>query len=391
MSTAERKLRRGFDAGFESVGADLRGCFGRGSGRIGIGRVLGEQRKAEQEEQGAQRHGDILSQSPAHRLCENDDLQSVRPFEPLFRNPHVLTILGNFWPRSFDFSRFQVQRQLIQTDPDTQVLVVSGQPERAALGEVVLLHGLEGGADSGYMVSMAWHAMEAGFVAHRFHMRTCGGTAHLAKTLYHAGLTDDLRYFLQQRRNSGSRLPIFLIGYSLGGNVGLKMAGELGATDLIQGMVAVSTPIDLAKCTARMRHLDNRVYERRFVKRMRSRLISTGRYTEQDMAGLDSIYQIDDKVTAPSFGFGTADNYYATQSAQNFLADIRVPTLLIQAKDDTFIPFSIYSHGALKSNPHLRLMATEYGGHIGYLARRGQRFWADDAVLHFLGNCVSRQ
>ena len=249
-------------------------------------------------------------------------MSPVRPFQPLFRNPHALTILGNFWPRGFDFSRFGEDAQLVQTDPDTQVLVVSGKPEGEPVGEVILVHGLEGGAQSGYMVSMAWHAMEAGFISHRFHMRTCGGTAHLAKTLYHAGLTHDLRFFLEKRRREGSRLPIFLIGFSLGGNVGLKLAGELGETDLIQGIAAISTPIDLAACTARMRKRDNHVYEQRFVKRMRSRLISTGRYTEPDVAKLDSIYLIDDKITAPSFGFGTADNYYATQSAQNFLADI---------------------------------------------------------------------
>ena len=321
-------------------------------------------------------------------LCEDGDLHRIRPFEPLFRNPHVLTILGNFWPRGFDFTKFQPQRHLIQTDPDTQVLVVSAQPEREPVGEVVLLHGLEGAADSGYMVSMAWHALQAGFIAHRFHMRTCGGTAHLAKTLYHAGLTHDLRHFLLERRKAGSRLPLFLIGFSLGGNVALKMAGELGATDLIQGVAAVSTPLDLAACTRRIHDRENLVYERRFVKRMKSRLLSTGRYTAQDLAGLDSIWLIDDKVTAPSFGFGTADNYYATQSAQNFLADIRVPTQLIQAKDDTFIPFSIYSHSAIRGNPHLRLMAPDYGGHLGFLSRHGQRFWLDDEVVAFLKDCV---
>jgi predicted alpha/beta-fold hydrolase len=323
-------------------------------------------------------------------LCENGDLPRVRPFEPLLRNPHALTILGNFWPRGFDFSPFSVTDELVQTDPDTQVRVVSARPKGEPIGEVVQLHGLEGGAQSGYMVSMAWTAVSAGFISHRFHMRTCGGTAHLAKTLYHAGLTSDLRFFLEKRRREGSELPIFLVGYSLGGNVALKMAGELGETDLIQGVVAVSTPIDLAACTRRIHELDNKVYEDRFVKRMRQRMLDTGRYTQHDIRGLDSIYLIDDRITAPSFGFGTADNYYATQSAQNFLGNIRVPGFLLQAKDDSFIPFDIYSHRAFRENPRLRLMMTDYGGHIGFLSRRGYRFWADEVVVDFLLSSVAQ-
>ncbi len=133
---------------------------------------------------------------------------------------------------------------------------------------------------------MAWDALHAGFIAHRFHMRTCGNTEHLCKTLYHAGLTSDLRAFVQQLRaepEPESALPIFLIGFSLGGNVALKLAGEEGNSDLIQGVCAVSTPIDLGAATKRMQHLDNRIYERRFVKRMKERLLETGRYTKADL------------------------------------------------------------------------------------------------------------
>ena len=314
----------------------------------------------------------------------------MRPFEPLFRNPHALTILANFWPRNYDLARFPLENRLIRTDPDTQVLVQTQHPKSVPLGEVVLPHGLEGSGEAGYIRSMAWDLLQAGFVSHRFHHRTCGDTEHLCKTLYHAGLTSDLRAFLEQRRSEiGPDVPLLLCGFSLGGNVALKLAGELGETNLIHGVCVVSTPIDLAMGVRRMGEFDNKVYERRFLKRMRKRLVATGRYTAQELAGLKSLYDIDDRVTAPSFGFGTADNYYATQSARNFLSRIRVPTLLIQAKDDTYIPFEMYQDPDIWTNPYLSLIATEHGGHLGYLSRRGARFWVDEIAIDFMKTAVT--
>jgi predicted alpha/beta-fold hydrolase len=316
-------------------------------------------------------------------------LDRFRQFEPLSRNPHVLTILGNFWPRDYDLAKYPVDHRLVQTDPDTRVLVQTQFPSGEPLGEVVLLHGLEGGGNAGYMRSMAYHALEAGLIAHRFHMRTCGGTEQLCKTLYHGGLTSDLRAFLQQTRQQGRHLPVVLIGFSLGGNVALKMAGELGETDLISAVCSISTPIDLGACARRIGERDNALYERRFVSRMKQRLIGTGRYSERDFAGARTLFEIDDRITAPSFGFRSADHYYSTQSALVFLGDIRVPGLLIQAKDDTFIPFEIYRHPAIAGNPHLELLATDHGGHLGFLSRRGQRFWADDAALAFVRDVIA--
>src|SRR3984885_13288160 len=311
----------------------------------------------------------------------------MRAFEPLLSNPHVLTILGNFWPRTYDLSRYPIEDRLVRTDEDTQILVQTQRPAIAPLWEVVLLHGLEGNGDSGYIHSMAWDLLNAGFIAHRFHMRTCGGTEDLCKTLYHAGLTSDLHAFLREldgQQTHGNALPVFLIGFSLGGNVALKLAGELGETDLIDGVCAISTPIDLAAGVRRMGRLDNRIYERRFLSRMRARLLATGRYTLAELEGARTLYEIDDRITAPSFGFEGADHYYATQSSQNYLDRIRVPTLLIQAKDDVFIPFESYGHPAFGSNPYLRLIATERGGHLGFLSRHGARFWVDEVAIDFL-------
>jgi hypothetical protein len=315
----------------------------------------------------------------------------MRPFEPLFPNPHILTILGNFWPRGFDFAKYPMTTRLVRTDADTQVLVQTQEPAGEPIGEVALLHGLEGGGDAGYIRSMAWHALEAGFIAHRFHMRTCGGTEAYCKTLYHAGLTSDLHAFLRELHAAARGLPVFLAGFSLGGNVALKLAGELGETDLIQGVCAISTPIDLGLSARRIGRPDNRLYERRFLKRMRARLLATGRYRREELAAARSLYEIDDVVTAPSFGFRGADHYYETQSSMRYLDAIRVPALLIQAKDDTFVPFSMFEHRAFRTNPFLRLVAVEHGGHLGFLARRGERFWADEVAIGFLKEIVSKR
>ena len=191
------------------------------------------------------------------------------------------------------------------------------------------------------------------------------------------------------RRESG--LPTFLVGFSLGGNVVLKLAGELGsaATGLIDGVCAVSTPIDLGACVATLRRRENILYERRFLRRLKERIRLRARQHPglYDAAQLDSartVYDFDDLYTARFFGFGTADNYYGTQSAKNFLASIRVPALIIQAKDDPMIPFEVYQHPAFQTNPNLTLLAPEHGGHLGFLARGPDRFWLDPVVLHWI-------
>ena len=315
----------------------------------------------------------------------------MRAFEPLVPISHVLTILGNFWPREYDFSRFPIENRLIRTDADTQVLVQTQHPAVEPIGHVVLLHGLEGSGEAGYIRSMAWDVLNAGFIAHRFHSRTCGGTAHLCKTLYHAGLTSDLRVFLEGLHREQSGLPVFPIGFSLGGNIALKLAGELGETDLIHGVCSISTPIDLAAAVRNIHRPVNRIYERRFLRQMRRRLRATGRYTRRELEAPRSLYEIDDKITAPSFGFEGADHYYATQSAQGYLDRIRVPTLLIQAKDDNFVPFEAFRHPAIEANPFLRLIVTKHGGHLGFLTRRGARFWLDEVAIEFLRHTIEEK
>jgi len=309
----------------------------------------------------------------------------MAPFQPLFRNPHLQTIAAHFWPRPAEDGRLPLQRRFFQTEPDVQVLVESQSPEGAPKGDIVMVHGLEGSGQAGYIRSLTALALESGFAAHRFHMRTCGGTERLCKTLYHAGLTSDLLSVLRQFRSEG-RAPAFLVGFSLGGNVALKLAGELGddAAEVVRGVCAASTPLDLAACARRMAHPDNYFYERRFVRKMLARLCATGRYSPRDFAGLRTVEAIDDRITAPSFGFGNAANYYRTQSAIAFLDRIRVPVLLVQARDDTFVPFDVFLSEAVRANPHIELVVTDAGGHLGFVGRGPHRFWLDRTIMNWI-------
>ena len=192
-----------------------------------------------------------------------------REFKPIVRNPHLLTILGNFWPREIDEARFPSLRRVYETSDTTKILVVEHQPEAAARGQIVFLHGLEGSSDAGYIKSFAQHALERGYGVHRTNMPTCGGTETLSETMYHYGLTEDTLHILRRIRER-HREPLFAVGFSLGGNVALKLAGELGASGerLLDGVCAVSTPIDLAASVRQLDRPGNRLYARRFLARL---------------------------------------------------------------------------------------------------------------------------
>lgn len=215
----------------------------------------------------------------------------------------------------------------------------------------------------------------------------------MCETSYHSGLTSDTRTILQEiaARELGS---IFLVGFSLGGNVALKLTAELGESSLIAGTCAISTPIDLAACVRCIDKPSNLLYARRFLDRLRSRvrrksISSPHLYNTAALDDVKTIWEFDDRYTAPLFGFGTAANYYATQSAAGYLDAIRIPTLVICSKDDPLVPFKVYDQPAFRTNSALTLLATEYGGHLGFLSRRRPRFWLDGVVLDWIGPIAS--
>lgn len=282
-----------------------------------------------------------------------------------------------------------------ETEAGVSVLVREQRPEGRCRGELVLVHGLEGSSEGGYMLSMAYTALQAGFAVHRVNIRGCGGTEQWCQTLYHAGLTSDLHSILDEilPRAEG---PILLVGYSLGGNVVLKLTGEGGPQ---RATVAVSTPLDLHACVRALARPQCFLYQNRFINRMRGRLRERARLHPEvftplaeraEREKIRTVFDFDDRITAPFFGFGDAPNYYATQSAQNYLAAIQTPTLLITAQDDPLVPFDIYGHPAIQANAHIELLAPAHGGHVAFLAKGKQRFWLDMAALRWLEAYASK-
>ncbi len=248
---------------------------------------------------------------------------------------------------------------------------------------VLLVHGLEGSCESTYMRWMARACLQAGFDVLRLNVRNCGGTERLAPTLYHSGLTVDLRAVIEQL----APRKIFVVGFSMGGNQALKLAGECGdgAPSHWGGVCGISVPIDLGACAQRLDEPRNRVYQVRFLTQLRARLrrkarLFPDRYSLTSLDRVRSIVDFDHYVTAPAFGFRDAWDYYEQSSSRRFLGAIRIPTLLIQAQDDPFIPFDCFR---VPENPAIRLMATEHGGHVAFLSRTPPRFWAATQVIRF--------
>ena len=193
----------------------------------------------------------------------------MRPFEPLFKNSHLATIAGNFWPRPESESRWPVSDVHYEPEPGVQLLVRTQCPVEPK-GELILVHGLEGSSESGYARSMAAAALSAGYVTHRYNMRGCGGSPWHRNANYHSGQTGDLLHVARERQRA-SGLPVYAVGYSLGGNIVLKLAGELGETgrEVFAGMCSVSAPIDLAASVEATAKPQNILYRRRFVAKLK--------------------------------------------------------------------------------------------------------------------------
>ncbi len=318
----------------------------------------------------------------------------MQEFKPplLLRNPHLMTIASAFWHRRYAHLSPSAPR-LFETEPGTRVRAdCHWQQSAAEHATLLLLHGLEGSSDSGYILGTADKAFHAGFNVLRLNQRNCGGTEELTPTLYNSGLSCDARAVVHELIEQ-DRLPeIFAAGFSMGGNLVLKMAAEFGgsAPRELRAVAGICPSCDLGTCADAIGEPQNRIYERRFVKLLKARIVRKaalfpGRYALNGLGDVRTVRQFDDAITAKFCGFRDADDYYARSSALPLLGEIRVPTLLLTAQDDPMIPFPSFAAAKLNANPHITLEAPRHGGHCGFIAKKasGERFWAEARIVEF--------
>jgi uncharacterized protein len=317
------------------------------------------------------------------------------PFRPL-RNTHSMTIAAVYWPRRFPGLPRGVPR-FFSPEPGTQIRAdCHWQENPREHPTIVLVHGLEGASDSNYMLGTAETAYMAGFNVLRLNQRNCGGTEKLTPTLYHSGLSGDIRAVVLELIERDHLPEIFAAGFSMGGNLVLKMAGEFedSAPPEFRGFATLAPSLDLDACATALAEPRNFIYERYFVQRMKSRM----RYKaslfpdiylkEGPLVALDSVATVrdfDEAITARFCGFRGAADYYAKSSARRVVTGIRRPTLILTSQDDPFVPFVSFQDAAIARNPSITLIAPERGGHCAFISssRGRNRFWAETQIVEF--------
>jgi predicted alpha/beta-fold hydrolase len=321
-------------------------------------------------------------------------MQNFEP-HPLLQNPHAQTFAYALWPRRFQRLPRSAPRTF-ETEPGTRILgECHWQPRPKERPTIVLVHGLEGSSQSQYMWGIAEKAFAAGWNAVRLNQRNCGGTESLTPTLYHSGLSNDYAAVLRELADQDGLTEIFFAGYSMGGNLVLKMAGDLAghAPAHLRGVVAVCPALDLSACVDAVALPGNIFYQRRFVSGLKARVrrkakLFPGKFDLRPMAQVRTLRDFDEVITATYCGFQGASDYYAQSSAARVADQIRVPTLIITAQDDPFVPIANFSAPAIAGNPNINLVAPEHGGHCAFISRyRGdQRFWGEALVIQ---HCIS--
>ena len=320
------------------------------------------------------------------------ELPAFVPARPL-RNHHLMTVVPRYWSRGPLLAGIPVERRLFRTEPDTQIVgFCHWQDNRWSAQTMLLLHGLEGCCDSHYMHGIAAKAYKAGLNVVRLNQRTCGGTEHLSPTLYNSGLSADYRSVLQELAAEQMH-RIWLVGYSMGGNVLLKATGELGRSQpALAGTVVVCPNIDPTLCVRELERPANWLYHRHFLTRLKARVqrkasLSPGRWDLKGLRAITRISEFDDRYTAPDGGYRNAADYYDRSGARHVLQSIAVPTTIITAQDDPFIPYSMFLTPSVQQNPSIRLLAPAHGGHCGFLQTRRReedRYWVENRIVEIV-------
>ena len=250
---------------------------------------------------------------------------------------------------------------------------------------VVLVHGLSGCEDSHYIRASAASLLAAGWPVLRLNLRGAGPAREFCRGTYHAGKSEDLRAALAALPETAGASGIVLVGYSLGGNTALKLLGE-GTPPGVVAAASISAPIDLTAASRRLLHRRNFVYHRHILAGVKREAIAATNGGEERAAirNAPTLVAFDDAVTAPRHGFGGAADYYARSSARPYLEAIGVPTLVIHALDDPWIPGESYTSFPWTRNTRLLPLLPRRGGHVGFIGSDRGRAWHDFCLLRFL-------
>jgi len=316
-------------------------------------------------------------------------------FEPRrwLHGGHVQTLASFLLKRRFNLPA--PEERLIEVEPGIQVLChCHWQQDRTRPLTVIVVHGLEGSSDSQYMMGVAEKALAAGMNVIRYNQRNCGGTDALAPVLYHSGLSNDVAVVAREliERDQISRLA--LAGFSMGGNLVLKLAGEWGTQGPPQfrAVAACCPAMDLAASADALHDPANRLYELYFLFNLRRRMIQKarlfpGHFDVGRMRGMRSLRDFDHQITAYYCGFSGADDYYSRAAAANVIEHIAVPALILHAANDPFIRVTPETRQKIAANPNIAFVETEDGGHCSFVGRRSSDddgYWAENQIVNFL-------
>lgn len=317
----------------------------------------------------------------------------VPPFEPhpWIGGPHLQTIVGRFWP----WPRHRLPSTYAEVDlgEGDRASVLDSIPEGWSEGDpaAILVHGLGGCSRSPYVVRVGKRLVELGIRVIRMNLRGAGSGFGLARSFYHSGRSEDLRAVAGWLASRAPGSPIALVGFSLGGNLVLKLCAE-AAERPVEGLdcvVAANPPLDLHACCRMIQQPRNWLYDRNFLRNLRAEVarlhVAFPDLDPIDLSGARSLLQFDELYTAPRNGFLDAIDYYVRSSAGRMLHEIEVPGLVIHAADDPFIPDEPFVRATFP--PQLALELIPRGGHLGYLSRkpwRGDRRWLDARICVWL-------
>lgn len=317
------------------------------------------------------------------------------PYTPrrALRNGHVMTIYA--WGRRRQFPRLPApSERLFDVAPDTRVLAhCHWQTEPSRHPALIALHGLEGSSQAHYMRGLADKAYAAGFNVVLLNQRNCGGTERLAAGLYHSGLTADADHVIRELSAVDGVEQVIVAGYSLGGNLALKLAGDYGDAPppQLRGVCAVSPVMELEACVRALERRQNIVYQWNFVRGLKNRMrrkaaLFPDRYPIDRLDAIRTVREFDEVYTAPHFGFRDASDYYHRASAMRVIDRVRVPARIITAEDDPFVPTTPFRDRVVVNNPHLHVTITPNGGHCAFVTdsnNGADGYWAEHEIIAF--------